>query len=466
MTRVGGILRVTAITICAGALVGVAASTTGSLELGDRQTSAGLPAASHAAVTDAALVCPGPERIGASGLRDVKGRTRVAAVAAPMSVVSGVVGQGAGAVHIAPVGGGKGSTVSERARPARATVSGAVATVVRATGALAPGVVGVQTWLHRGDDDRGLAMTSCAQPAADLWLVGGGSGPSRTERLVLTNPGPNTITVDFTVLGTAGTVRGAGHEASIPPRSRVVLSLDTLAPGVEAAVVHIAADGGQLSGVLSDAWIDGATARGIDDSGPAAQPARDLVVAGVDKAGVASLRVGNPTAQEALVQVRVLTERGPVQPDRLRAVRVPAGSSRDVPLDVPDGVLGVHLIADRPVVAAAWVERRVASGSDRMGDFGWAPATPAVHRLAGLALPGAAAVPGAKARLLLAAGGASASVTVTTSGPGAQTRRVSVPADHAVAVELDRAQAVWVQPTSGPVHAAVSVSGVVDAVPV
>lgn len=466
MTPVGSILRATVVTVCAAALVGIATTTTGSVELGETGTSAGLAAISDAAVTEATLVCPGPERVGAKGLRGIKGDTRVTAAAAPASVVTDVAVGGKGTIEVGAVGKSRpAQRSSNRTEPASVSISDPVAALVRATGALAPGVVGVQTWLHRGDDDRGLAMAPCAAPASDLWFVGGDDGPSRTERLVLTNPGANTVSVDFTVLGAKGTVEGTGHGISIPPRSRSVLSLDTLAADVAGPVVHVVASGGQVSGVLTDAWIDGATGRGIDDAAPAAAPARDLVVAGIDKAGAGSLRIGNPGTEEALAQVRVLTPKGPVQADALRAVRVPAGATVDVPLDVPDGAIGARVIADHPVVAGAWVERRLTTGDDRMGDFGWAAATPAVQRLAGVALTGGIVSDGTT-RLLLAAGPEDAAVTVTTSGRGGQRREVTVPADHSAAIDLGAASAVWVQPRSGAVHAAVSVSGVIDKVPV
>ncbi len=474
MTPVGGTLRATVLAVCGAALVGIATTTTGSVELAGTGTSAGLPAVSDAPVTDTTLVCPGPERTGAAGLRQVPGDTRVTAIAAPTSALTGLTLRGAGTVQVGTLAGGGTSQpasrqataqTTERARPLSVRVPDATGVAVQAKGALAPGIVGIQTWLRRGDDDRGLAMAPCATPSSDLWLVGGDRGPSRTERLVLANPGANTISVDFTVLGAQGTIAGTGHGISIPPRSRSILSLDTLAPDVASPVVHVVASGGQVAGILSDAWIDGATGRGIDDSAPAAGPSQDLVVAGIDKAGVARLRIGNPGAEESLVQVQVLTAKGPVQPDALRAVRVPAGSAIDVPLDVADGPIGVHLVADQPVVAGAWVERRVATGTDRMGDFAWAPATPPVARLAGLALPGEV-VPGSTTRLVLAAGGGGATVTVTTSGPGGRSQQVSVAADSSAVVDLGRADGVWVHPTAGAVHAAISVSGVVDKVPV
>jgi hypothetical protein len=337
--------------------------------------------------------------------------------------------------------------------------------VARARGALAPGLTAAQSWQRGGDDDRGLAMTPCVLPASDLWLVGGDKGPSRTERLVLVNPGANTVSVDFTVYGATGTVDGAGKGVSIPPRSRSVISLDRLAPDVASPVVHVVASGGQIAGVLSDAWIDGATGRGIDDAAPSARPARDLVVAGVDKAGAAVLRVANPGAVEALVQVRVLTAEGPTQPDELRVVRVPAGSTTQVPVAAPDGQIGLRLIADRPVVAGAWVERRAASGEDRMGDFGWAPATSGVRRLAGAVLRDLAPS-GSARRLLLASGGDPAQVRVTTIvGGKAAEQTVVLEADHAAAVELRGADQVWVVVDSGTPRAAVTVSGTVEQVP-
>lgn len=465
MTPIGSILRVTVLTAFAGAVVGIATTTTSSVGLAGAHPSVGRPAVSTTAITDAMLVCPGPERVGASGLRDVKGETRVLAAVAPTSALRGITVAGPGTLAVGALGERPDQQSTDRNRSVSAAVSGGVGALVRATGSLAPGVVGVQTWLHRGDDDRGLAMAPCSTPASDLWLVGGDAGPSRTERLVLTNPGANTISVGFTVLGSKGTIDGAGHGISIPPRSRSVVSLDAIAPDVARPVVHVVATGGQVSGVLSDAWIDGATGRGIDDAAPSTPPGRDLVVPGIDKSGAASLRIGNPGDEEALVQIKVLTAKGVVQPDALRAVRVLGGSTADVPLDVPDGPIGVHLLADHAVVAGAWVERRVAAGTDRMGDFGWAPATAPVQRLAGLALPGGSLAGGA-ARLILTAGDAAAAVTVTTTGPDAQLRQVTVAAGHSSAIDLGEVDGVWVQPVKGSVHAAVSVSGVVDQVPV
>jgi hypothetical protein len=470
MTGMSGVVRATVAVLAVGGVLGAAATTTRSVELAPPQGRADLPAVADVALTDAALSCPGPERVGATGLRDVKGKVQVAAVTAPAAVLAAVLTpppSGKGALDLGRVGpGGRSGSTTERGRLVTSSVTSAEPVVARARDALAPGLAAVQSWVRGGDDDRGLAMTPCALPASDLWLVGGDKGASRTERLVLVNPGANTVSVDFTVYGATGTVDGAGKGISISPRSRAVLSLDRLAPDVASPVVHVVASGGQITGVLSDAWIEGATGRGIDDASPSAPPGTDLVVAGVDKAGAAALRIGNPGAVEALVQVRVLTAEGPTQPDKLRVVRVPAGSTAQVPLEVADGAIGLRLLADHPVVAGAWVERRVASGEDRMGDFGWAPATPGVRQLAGTGL-GAVTPSGAASRLLVAAGAEAAHVRVTTvTGGSTQEQSLAVEADHAAAVDLGGADQVWMRVESGTAHAAVTVSGTHEAVTV
>jgi len=307
-------------------------------------------------------------------------------------------------------------------------------------------------------------VTPCGLPAADAWLVGGGAGPSRTERLVVSNPGANAVTVAFDVFGRRGPIASAeGRSLSIPPRERVVVSLDALAPDEASPAVHVIATGGVVSAVLSDQWIDGATARGIDDSTPAAAPATTQVVAGLDVAATTSLRLVNPsTVGEALVQVTVLTDRGPSQPAELRAVRVPPGATADVALTLAPGAYGLRLSSDRPVTAAAWTERR-ATTADQMGDFAWLPATPAIRGVAGATLP---ALDAMTKRLLLSAGaqGSTLEVEIAT-GTERRTVPVTVKPDSTVVVDLGRADRVWVAAREGDARAAVSVVGVDAGVP-
>ena len=462
MSRVGRAVRVTALAVVAAGIAVGAARVPGTIELAPSRDQAGLPQVSRVLVDEAVLACPGQQRLGAAGLRDVPGDVRLGASAAPATTLRGAgVTPPPGAGQVDLESGGNGAVVATGA-----TVDGLVAAAVtttapvvaRATGALAPGLVATQVWRHTGDDDRGLAITPCGLPAADAWLVGGGPGASRTERIVVTNPGANAVTVSFDVFGRGGPVAAAeGRSVSIPPRERAVVSLDALAPDEPAPAVHVTATGGVVSAVLSDQWIDGATARGIDDSVPAAAPATTQVLAGLDVAATTSLRLVNPTTVgEALVQVTVLTEQGPSQPAELRAVRVPPGATTDVALALPAGAYGLRLSSDRPVTAAAWTERR-ATTADQMGDFAWLPATAAIRGVAGATLP---ALDASAQRLLLSAGAQGGSVEVQiATGTERRTVPVTVKPDSTAVVDLGRADRVWVATRGGDVRAAVSVVG-------
>jgi hypothetical protein len=240
------------------------------------------------------------------------------------------------------------------------------------------------------------------------------------------------------------------------------MSLDALAPDELRPGVHVIATGGVVSAVLSDAWIDGATARGADDATAAAAPSRDLVVAGVEAApagqGELVLRLVNPGDAEALARVTVLTARGPVQPAELRAVRVGAGSTLDVPLRLAAGSSGLRIMSDRPLTSAVLSDRRQATGDDREGDFGWVPALPPIAVSGGVALPGPVR-PGETRTLHLVAGPAGGDVT-TTLGTGDSERSIKtrVAPLTAVSIPLGAADRIWVTTAARDVRAAVTVA--------
>ncbi|MEW1953941.1 DUF5719 family protein [Terrabacter sp. NPDC080008] len=466
MSNVTGILRASVVALAAAGLAVGATRVGGSLQLAAASGRAGLPEASSVLVDQSTLVCPGQQRLGATGLRDVKGTVTVGAASAAAGVVAGAPSGATGTVQLlgGPSSRGLGQT-SDRGSVVSAASSTADPVFARAGGGLAPGLVATQVWRHTGDDDRGLAVTPCQLPSSDVWLVGGGGGASRTERVIVTNPGANAVTVSFDVLGRAGRIdAAAGRTMSIAPLSREVLSLDAVAPDEPSPVVHVTATGGVVAAVLDEQWIDGATGRGIDDATRAAAPGKDLVVPAVETGGAVWLRLANPGDTEALAQVRLLTDKGAVQPDNLRAVRVPAGSTVDVSVPGNAAPMGVGIRSDQALVAAAWTERRAAT-ADRMGDFAWTPATPAIRNVAGVVLP---ALGGTTKRLLLTAGPAPATVQVRLgSGDAARVSTVSVAADSTAVVDAGDADSVWVVPGtgSGAVRGAVSVSGVDGGVP-
>lgn len=460
--RVSGLARAAALAVIATLTVVGAVRSDARVQLAAPSAGAGLPERSDVLIDEVALVCPGQQRAGALGLRDVVGSVRVAAAAPPASALVGLTApKGPGLVSLADPSGRALASVSERLRATTGTPSGAQPMVARGNGSLAAGLAATQSWFHTGDDDRGLALTPCTLPTADAWLVAGGGGPSRTERLILTNPGANAVTVTIDVLGAKGPVSTTDRApVTIAPRARMVVSLDALAPDEQSPAVHVVARGGVVAAVLDDAFIDGATARGIDDATPAASPAGDLVVAGIDPpqpgAGATFVRLVNPEADEAVARLSVLTSDGAVQPDALRAVRVPARSTLDVPLSIAARPSGLRITSDTPLTAAAYVERRVTAGADREGDFGWAPAMPALRVTGGVVIPDLGKP--TTRTLLLAAGDQGGAVTVTTgTGTAARDQLVRVSPNTARSVDLGAAGLVFVSTSAPDVRAAVTV---------
>jgi len=418
-------------------------------------------------VTKAQPICPGPEALGIEGLPDSVAQTvSMSAVTAPVaSLPSGfAVGKSTGSLTIRglPSGGKWAAPATARGQLVPAKISTARSALVMGTGAIAPGTVATQrSWVSAGES-RSWVTAACMPAAASSWLLAGGAEPGRRERLVLTNPGPNPVTVDVTVLGVLGPIQSPnGRGLVVGPHARTVVLLDAIAGSEPSPVVHVTAQGGEVAAVLSDTWLDGVVPRGGDDAAPVAEPAREQVIAGLAIEGRATLRVAVPGDDEAVVESRVLTSTGPRGLPAGAVTRVAGHSTRDIDLSaLPPGAYAVQVRADVPVVAAAMVERRRAA--DGASDLAWSGASSPIRTLAGMALHGPTVVRPFE-RLDLAATGEPASVLVTTVAANgvASTKEVAVEADSVFNLRLVGATSVWVTPLTGLVRAAV-VTWVID----
>jgi len=413
-------------------------------------------------VAMAQTICPGPEALGVAGLKDSRVQiSSVTAVTAPLaSLPAGfAAAEGAGSLTLSglPVGGTWAAPSTVRSQVVSGKVSTAQSALVAGDGAIAPGTIATQrSWVKSGDD-HGLFTAACMPAAASSWLIAGGAQPGRRERLVLTNPGPNPVTVDLTVLGVKGVVQSPnGRGLVVGPYARTVVLLDAIAGSEPSPVVQVSTQGGEVAAVLSDTWLDGVIPRGGDDAMPVAPPARQQVIAGVSIVGRATLRVAVPGDNEAVVESRVLTPTGPRALPKGGVTRVAGHSTMDIDLgSLPAGAYAVQVRADVPVVAAAMIERRPGDPG-APSDLAWSGASAPIRTLAGMALHGAAE-DGLIERLDLAATSVAASVLVTTVGADGQatTKEVGIGADSVVLMPLVGATSVWVTPHTGVVRAAV-----------
>ncbi|GAA4408752.1 hypothetical protein GCM10023168_26590 [Fodinibacter luteus] len=452
LNRVGGALRrlnaagLTRVVLASGAAVGVVALAAAhplDLDLVSASGDEDVSVVGSALATRVVQVCPGPELSGIPGVDDVEVPAALTAATGPEELLP-LPATGEGAL-VAVAGKAKVLTVDTRPGAATAPLEGAAAVRLTGTGALAPAVAGTQEWRADGKDLRGLVTVPCAAGGSDLWLLGGGAGPGRQERLVLTNPGDNPVTTDVTVHGAAGPL-GAPVVETVPPGGRVSLLLDARAAAETMPAVHVRADGGGIQATLTDTWIEGSTALGAETTAPIAQPATVQVVpAAVVGGGATTVRVAVPGEQDAVVRVTVLGGDGLVPASGDTVLTAAAGSVGELTLEgVPTGTYAVMLRSDVPVVGS--VLSRVGDGS-APGEFAWSGAVDGVRSLAGAAVEPVADVD--RSLHLVATGGNVTAEVVTVIDGTPRTRSVDLLSDRVAIVPLDVAESVWVRRTTG-----------------
>lgn len=428
-----------------------------------RETSAATVAGpATVALERAVLGCPGPELLGLAGARELPLQTGVVAVAAPLGELSEVLEpEGVGVLEIAAPAASDGTSADGDTAEESAEDAGVLTVALEAptahlaigSGAAAPALVATQETRADSDEVAGLASVPCQVAGPQAWLVGGGGGPGRAERLVLTNPGSNPVTVDITAYGAAGVASPPGGQGVVvPAQGRTVLLGDALAPEEDSPAFAVTATGGDVAVALVETAIEGTRPVGFDVVAPTAPPSEEQVVAGVlvpeEGQGSVTTRIVNPGKDEVVATISALTATGEL-PLPQSVARVPAGGVADVPVvGVPAGTTSLAVRSDGAVVAA--VRTVVDDGSvDGGADAGWAVSqVPFVDLvdLAGAAVPAGA---GLHRVLVLASTGAGASVEVTQgSAAAAATSTILVPTDATVVVPVT-SDGIWVRQIDG-----------------
>lgn len=424
-----------------------------------------VPGSTTVALERTGLVCPGPELVGLVGAREFVLDTSGTVVRAPIEALGDIPRpEGPGALALTPLSS---SETSEQADAAVAddpngetadvltsVIADATAYLALGSGAAAPGLVATQETVAATDEVGGLASVPCQSPQPSAWVLGGGGGPGRAERLILGNPGSNPVTVDVTAYGALGaTAPPDGQQVVVPARGRTVILGDALAPDEGQPAFQVTATGGDVTAVLVETSLSGTLPTGFDAIPAAAEPSEEQVVPGVEVpvqgAGTLIVRVLNPGETEAIGTVAALTATGE-RPIPEAVVRVPAGSVVDVPIEgLPPGPTTLAIAADSPVVAAART-----FVNDRGVDAGWAVSQAALTKVGGAALP---ARDGVQRTLVVSSHGGGGTVEITqVSEDEVTTSEVLVPTDGTVTVPLT-GHGVWMHQIDGEgaVHGAV-----------
>ncbi|MGL5929203.1 MAG: DUF5719 family protein, partial [Dermatophilaceae bacterium] len=348
-----GVARVLVVAGGAAVLVWVATAWPVTLDLaGADDSSAGSPSGAGL-VTAQSLACPGNGLSGLSAVPDITVGGTVAAASAPATLLPAEP-TGTGVAELRAGGAVLAELAATRPGSASGALPGRGPVVLDATGAAAPGLAAAQEWRLDSRELRGLSGSSCSPAATDTWLLAGGAGPGRQERLVLVNPGANPVTADVTVLGASGPV-GEPRTETVAPRGRVTVLLDAFTDDEAQVAVHVVSDGAGLQASLTDTWVAGSTALGAETVDAAAAPATRQTAPAAVVSGYTSVRVAVPGPDAAVVRVSLLGPGGLVPVTGETVLSVPGESVGDLPLrGIPTGVYAVVLTADVPVVGSVF----------------------------------------------------------------------------------------------------------------
>ena len=259
----------------------------------------------------------------------------------------------------------------------------------------------------------GLAATNCAQPQAEGWLLTGASGTGFESILLVSNPNPVEVQVQFTFhLATSTT----SELITLAPFAQQQLSLASLVEGEPQFAVHFQSSGQKVSVALQNRSSSGLSATGVELKGPTVNPAQNLVIPGfeilADGLADPSLRLFNPSAEATTAIVTF----------------VGSGTNSDVvQVDVPSA--GFALVA--PKLAAGDYLILIQSQAELMAelynpylaenfDFAWLSPVSAVTGVSAMAIPGL------QAKLALANPSEQAINILLTLDSGAQA--LSIPA--------------------------------------
>ena len=262
------------------------------------------------------------------------------------------------------------------------------ALVMQAAGDLAAGLVASRY----GDG----AAIGCSAPAADQWFTGVGAGPEHSSVLELVNPDGGRAVADVTVLGRTGPVDvPALRGVTVTGGDTMRFDLAEVVPTRDELTLRVQVARGRLGVTVVDQVDDlGRGGRSRDWLPSQSAPATSAYLLGVGgRSGERTLVVANPGADEARVQLRLLTRESEFAPEQAEEIRVAPGTTEVVDLTdlmgdrTARGVTGLRLEATVPVTATL----RTVAGGDLS------------HAVAGETVTDRAAItlPRAPARLLL-----------------------------------------------------------------
>lgn len=243
------------------------------------------------------------------------------------------------------------------------------------------------------DASSGVAGLACPDEEASYWFTGGSAALTSQDRLILTNAGHGDATATILTWSDKGVV--PAYPVVVPAQASIGVGLDSIAPGVNAVVIHVLVRSGRIAASLYDQRSHGLTNLGSDFVSPGIAPAKKFVVLGVPGTNAVS-QTGNSkkkaAAKSPASQTRVLRLLSPLNDSTVRVdvigagdsftplgldnIELKAGMVLDVPVtaSLPSSAYAFVVTADYPVVAGVFSSIVTTQGSD----IAWSASTPSI----------------------------------------------------------------------------------------
>lgn len=226
--------------------------------------------------------------------------------------------------------------------------------LARGTGELAAQLIGARS------REQGLAATECVLPRPAYFFTGVGAGANHSSTIELANPDQGPAVADVTVWTSNGpvdapTLRGV----TVPGGTSESIDLSQVVPRRGELAVQVVVSRGRLGATVVDEIPEiGRTARVAGWLPASPEPTTDQLLLGlVGGEGEDTLVLSNPGADEARVELRVVTEDASFVPEGLEEVRVRGGSVETVTLSstvrdqVREGAIGLQVTSTQPVTS-------------------------------------------------------------------------------------------------------------------
>ena len=324
-------------------MAAIAAVVLAGVPLSGELTATTDPAPTTAESTQRVVACPG---LVASGSAESVGAVVLPGAAPGMASLtiggdSAVIGEPGGGAQLRPAIDGQSGQIESSA--GFADMTGSVRDLLDAEG-----------------EGRGLAVASCAPPAAEHWFVGVTSLPGRIDEILLANPTPTAAIVSVAVHGPDGVVSVPGADGVVvQPGGQGSIRVDSLVQDLQAAAIHLTTTGGVVSAQLRSTAIDGLIPQGAAYLPPAGAPAELLVLPGIPSGEGERTLVLTAPQEDVAVDVALIPTDGATKQYGQGRISVAAGTTVAVDLTEEwNGQAGaVSLAASGPIVAAARSQR-------------------------------------------------------------------------------------------------------------